>query len=84
MKYLKKQLSQIIKKHLFEKKVISLKSNEFSLRKGLSSLGRKAPSPRPMNFLQGRAQVLRETYVLNIFATITISGLFVYRIATYH
>jgi hypothetical protein len=68
----------------YPKKTTFPRSNEFSLGKGPISLGRRAPSLKAMNFPQGRAQVPKETYVLNIFATITISCSFVYKLVTYH
>jgi hypothetical protein len=51
MKYLEKQFAQGIKKVPWQKKTTSPWSNEFSLGKGPSSLGKRHLPQGAMNFL---------------------------------
>jgi len=61
-----------------KKKNSSLKINEFSLRNGPSSLGRKVTSPRSNRLSP------KNNHVSNRFVITTISCSFLYKFMTYH
>jgi hypothetical protein len=78
MKYFKKTTWTKNKKN-------SLKNNEFSLGKSSSSLGEKGSffEEQCISLRKG-PNLLRNNHVLNHFAIITISCLFLYRLIAYH